>query len=98
MNPEENETPVNVRAEILADLWLNFRSDVEFQDFVQYNDLGLPLSYAISSGIVPVTEQAEKFLNETFLLLLAALDVEEDTGFESLDEILAFQSEVGEDE
>jgi hypothetical protein len=98
MNPEENETPVNIRAEILSDLWLNFRNDGEFQDFVEYNDLGLPLAYAVSSGIVPATEKAQEFINETFLLLLAALDIEEDTSFDSLDEILAFQDEVGEEE
>ena len=93
MNPEENETPVNIRAEILSDLWLNFRNDEEFQDFIQYNDLGLPLAYAVSSGIVPATEQAQNFINETFLLLLASLDVEYDTSFESLDEILGLKDE-----
>lgn len=93
MKPQENETPVNVRADILSDLWLNYRNESEFADFIQYNDLGLPLAYAISSAIVPVTAEAEKFINETFLLLLASLDIEEDTGFESLDEILDLNDE-----
>ena len=93
MKPQENETPVNIRAEILADLWLNFRSEADFVDFITYNDLGLPLAYAISSAIVPITEKAEQFINETFLLLLASLDIDEDTGFESLDEILGLGEE-----
>lgn len=93
MNPQENETPVNVRADILSDLWLNFRNEADFQDFIEYNDLGLPLAYAISSGIVTITEQAEKFINETFLLLLASLSIEYDTGFDSLDEILDLKDE-----
>ena len=81
-------TPTEKQVEILSDLWLNFRSDEEFQDFIEYNDLGLPLAYAINAKIVPLTEKAQGFINETFALLLAGLDVEEDTGFDSLDDIL----------
>ena len=72
---------------ILADLWLNFRSEEEFKDFVEYNDLGLPLAYMIANNIVDSSEIAEKFINETFDLLLAGLGIE-DTGFELLDDIL----------
>ena len=93
MKPQDNETPVKVRAEILSDLWLNFRNEADFQDFIEYNDLGLPLAYAISSEIVPITEKAEQFINETFLLLLASLAIEYDTGFDSLDEILDLKDE-----
>ena len=81
-------TPTEKQVEILSDLWLNFRSEPDFQDFIEYNDLGLPLAYAINAKIVPLTEKAEGFVNETFALLLAGLDVEEDTGFDSLDDIL----------
>jgi hypothetical protein len=28
---------------ILAELWMNYRDDEELQDFIEYNDLGLPL-------------------------------------------------------
>jgi hypothetical protein len=80
-------TTYSDRCLILADLWLNFRSDEEFKDFTEYNDLGLPLAYMIANNIVDSTEIAEKFVNETFDLLLAGLGIE-DTGFELLDDIL----------
>ena len=73
---------------ILSDVWLNYRNDEQFEDFIQYNDMGLPLAYAISEGIVKSTDLAETFVNEAFDLLLAGLDVE-DTGFDSLDEVLS---------
>jgi hypothetical protein len=76
----------------LADLWLNFREDDEFKDFVRYNDIGLPLAYAIANGIVESTELAERFITETFELLLSGLGME-DTGFELLDDILNEASE-----
>ena len=74
------------KADILAELWLNYRHDQNFEDFVQYNDIGLPIAYAISNGIVKATDIADKFINETFDLLLASLEVE-DQGFENLDDI-----------
>jgi hypothetical protein len=81
-------TPFEDKTSILADLWLNFRDDTQFVDFIEYNDLGLPLAYAISEGIVDTTDLATNFVNETFDLLLAGLGVD-DTGFGSLDDILS---------
>lgn len=74
---------------ILADLWLNYRQDEDFIDFIEYNDLGLPLAYAISESIVENTSLAAPFIEETFELLLAGLGITEDTGFETLDDIFA---------
>jgi hypothetical protein len=69
-------------------LWIRHKDDPEFIDFVSYNDLGLPLAYALSHGIVDMTEQVEMFINETWDLLIGALNIE-DTGFETLDEVLS---------
>jgi hypothetical protein len=82
-------TEFETRCSILAELWLNYRGDEGFESFIEYNDLGLPLAYLISSDIVkPNAELATGFINETFELLMAALELEEDFGFASLDEML----------
>jgi hypothetical protein len=86
------ETTFDNKVAILSQLWLDYRDDEEFTDFIEYNDLGLPLAYAISTNIVKSTPTAEKFINETFDLLLAGLDVE-DTGFETLEDVLELGSE-----
>lgn len=75
------------KCNILADLWMDYRDDEEFKDFLEYNDLGLPIAYAISNKIVSSLPMAEKFIEETFDLFLASLEIE-DTGFESLEDIL----------
>jgi hypothetical protein len=85
---ENTSTTYSDKLAILADLWLNYRQDEEFQDFVEYNDIGLPLAYVLANDIVQSTDLAERFVNETFDLLLAGLEVE-DTGFETLDDLLA---------
>ena len=81
------QTTLENKQTILADLWLNYRDEPEFQDFMAYNDIGLPMAYALSADIVKGTDMSAKFIEETFALLLAGLGIE-DQGFEALDEIL----------
>lgn len=91
----ESKTEFSDKVAILADLWLNYRSDEDFEDFVEYNDLGLPLAYAIDNEIVEATDIAATFIEETFTLLLVGLDLE-DEGYETLDEILELDSDLKE--
>jgi hypothetical protein len=86
------KTSLENRMQILAELWLEYRNDQNFEDFIKYNDLGLPLAYAIAEGIVETTPPAENYINETFELLLAGLGIE-DENFENLDEILGMADE-----
>jgi hypothetical protein len=67
---------------------MTYRNEPDFEDFIDYNDISLPLAYSINNNIVSNTPLAETFINETWDLLLGALDVEEDTGFESIEELL----------
>jgi hypothetical protein len=85
-------TPFSVKCEILGELWLSYRTDEEYQDFVEYNDLGLPLAYAIAEKIVQPSGEAERFINESWAMLLAGLEVE-DTGFDSIDDLLELDEE-----
>lgn len=84
-------TTFETKLDIIADLWMNFRQDEEFQDFVEYNDLGLPLSYAALNGIATLSPAGQKMIEETFDLLLASMDIQEDVGFESLDDIFGYE-------
>jgi hypothetical protein len=80
------KTGFDAQCSILAQLWVEHRGDQEFEDFVEYNDLGLPLAYFIFEGVALSTPLAETYIGETFELLLAALGLE-DVGFENLDEL-----------
>lgn len=80
-------TSLQNKISILADLLYNYGKDDEFSDFVEYNNIGLPLAYLLSEGIVTPTVMAERFINETWDLFLAGIG-REDEGFETLDEIL----------
>jgi hypothetical protein len=90
----DTTTPYSKRCEILGELWIDFRDDEDFVDFIEYNDLGLPMSYFIREGIVQSTPIAEGYINETFDLFLAALNVK-DTGFNDLEELLTISGYEG---
>lgn len=84
-----SETTFENKAGILADLWQDYREDEDFQDFIEYNDLGLPLAYAVANGIAESNPMIAQFVEESFRLLLLGLEIKEDTGFEVLDDVLS---------
>lgn len=95
---ENQNTPYSTKCEILADFWMTYRYDDDFQYFMEYADLGLPLAYSIANQIVKTTPEAERFIEDTFAMLLDTLNIEQDTGFESLNHVLDNSSEDADEE
>lgn len=86
-----NKTTLENKVAILADLWMTLRDDEAWADFIEFSDLGLPLAYMIDNDIVPLsglTDLAEGFINDTFDLLLMSVNIQEDIGFELLEDII----------
>jgi hypothetical protein len=79
-------TDFESKALILGQLWVNFKTDDEWSDFMEYNDLGLPLAFAFAEGIINHTPTLEQYINETWDLFIEALDIE-DQGFARLEDI-----------
>lgn len=84
-------TDLNTRCEILSNLWLRHKHTKDFADFFEYNDIGLPLAFALSEKIVEVSPIAETYINETFELFCEALGLDSDEEFSDLDEMLELQ-------
>ncbi len=67
---------------------MEHRDDENFTDFIEFNDIGLPLAFMIDSKIVvELTPQARNYIESTFAYLLEALEIE-DTGYEEFDDML----------
>lgn len=81
------ETTFGNKCSILADLWLSHRTDEDYEDFIEYNDIGLPLAYVLDNQIAVANEESQRFVDETFDLLLESLGIE-DEGFEDLQELI----------
>jgi len=75
------------KAGILGQLWIEFRADEDFTDFIEYNDLGLPMSYMVAEGLIKeCSPTGESLIEETFVMFCELLEITEDD-FDALDEI-----------
>ena len=86
-------TTFDNKCAILSDLWLNYKDNEELADFVEYNDLGLPLAYLIHTDLVTVNESGISYVDETFNLLCQGLGVDLDQEYESLNELMDLQDD-----
>lgn len=80
-------TEFDKQCSILAELWIAYRQDTNLEEFIAYNDLGLPLAYAITEELAVANQETESIVAETWDMLIAALEVK-DTGYTTLDELL----------
>jgi hypothetical protein len=82
---------------ILAELWANYRQDKELKDFVEYNDLGLPLAFLIDANLVDASPNAKDYVVETWQIFLAALGLENDIEWKSLEQIFKYSENRNKD-
>lgn len=63
---------------ILGQLWIDYREDENFSLFMEYNDIGLPLSYVVAEGLVPaLTDLGEDYVDETLEMFFKLLEISE---------------------
>lgn len=80
-------TDFSNKVQILASFYMNYRDEKNVADFIEFNDLGLPLAFLAAEGLAEITEQGIQYIEETWNLLMDMFEIE-DTGFESLDQLL----------
>jgi hypothetical protein len=79
-------TDFDSKCEILGQFHSNYSAQKEFQDFMEFNDLGLPLAFFVSEGLCKVSDDGVRYINETWDLFIASLEIE-DTGFSTLEDV-----------
>jgi hypothetical protein len=80
-------TDYSKKCEILNDLWINHINNEMFYDFIEVNDLGLPMSHFIFEGIVESTPLAQEIVEQSFEDLLELLEIK-DVGFTNLKQMV----------
>ena len=72
---------------LLGQLWIDYRDNEDFSVFMEYNDIGLPLSYVVAEGLVPeLTKLGEDYVDETIEMFFKLLNITEQE-VEMLDKI-----------
>ena len=87
MTSDATTIPYSKKCLLLADFWLNYKDEEGFEDFVEYNDIGLPLAFMITEDIVLSTPIAEVYVNEAWELLCAALNLDSKQDYDVLEDM-----------
>ena len=94
---KEYKTSYENRCIALADLWTDFKDHPDFAEFIEYNNLGLPLAYMLCKGIVDSKPIAETYINESFDLLCELLELDSsDVEVEGIDDLFELRDELHE--
>ena len=81
-------TDFSKQVEILGEFYINYREDSELKDFLEFNDIGLPLAYLSSEGLCDISDDGKKYVAESWEMFLLAMGIT-DEGFENLGEIFS---------
>lgn len=73
---------------ILGEFYINYREDSELKDFLEFNDIGLPLAYLASESLCDISDDGKKYVAESWEMFLLAMGIT-DEGFENLGEVFA---------
>ncbi len=76
------------KAEILVQFTQDNYMTGEYDEFFDYNDLGIPLSIAVNQDMVILTDEGEKCLDETWKDLCLLFDANPDDEYESIDDLM----------
>ena len=88
-------TDFTSKCEILGKFWSNYQNEKDFQDFMEFNDIGLPLADFVSESLCEVSDDGVRYINETFDLFIASLEIQ-DTGFTNLEDVFIAAGELQE--
>jgi hypothetical protein len=75
------------KAEILVQFTQDEFNSGEYDDFFDYNDLGIPMSIAITQDMVILTDSGEQLLEETWKELCLLFNANPDDEYESIDDL-----------
>ena len=75
------------KAEILVQFTQDEFNSGEYEEFFDYNDLGIPLSIAITQDMVILTDSGEQLLEETWIELCLLFNADPNLEYESIDDL-----------
>ena len=75
------------KAEILVQFTQDEFNSGEYEEFFDYNDLGIPLSIAITQDMVILTDSGEELLEETWKELCLLFKADPDLEYETIDDL-----------
>jgi hypothetical protein len=75
------------KAEILVQFTQDEFNSGEYDEFFDYNDLGIPMAIAVTQDMVILTDAGEQLLDETWNELCLLFEANPDDEYESIDDL-----------
>jgi hypothetical protein len=69
------------KAEIIQEFVQNWVNDYRFEEYFEYNDLGIPLAVLYLNEAVLLKEEGKNILNETYAMLCDTLGIDKEESF-----------------
>ena len=86
MNKRSN---FEIECSVLSDLYMNYRDSELLAEFIEYNDIGIPLAHFVHDGLIKELEAiAENYIAETYQTLFEVLGIPCSHEYGSLEEVL----------
>ena len=57
-------TDFSNKCNILGELYINYKDNSKLKDFLEFNDLGLPLAYLSSENLCELSADGERYIEE----------------------------------
>ena len=77
----------SAKAEILVQFTQDYFNSGEYDEFFDYNDLGIPMSIALDQEMIILTDKGEQLLEETWKELCLLFEADPDNEYESIDDL-----------
>jgi hypothetical protein len=77
------------KAEILVQFTQDYFNSGEYEEFFDYNDLGIPMAISVMQDLVILTDAGEQLLDETWKELCEIFGADPNGEYESIDDVTA---------
>jgi hypothetical protein len=84
---EKNSMDNESKAEILVEFTQDNFNDEVYEDFFDYNDLGIPIAIALTQEMVVLTNKGEELIEETWKELCELFGADPNGHFENIDDV-----------
>lgn len=85
---QEKKMDNRTKAEIIVQFTQDQFNSGDYDEFFDYNDLGVPMSIAIDQDMVILTDKGEQLLEETWIELCLLFNANPNDEYETIDDLM----------
>ena len=77
-------TPIEIKCEILCELYMDYSDDPRYSDFLQVHDIGIPCAYLLVTDKAILTDSGRESVEQTWQALCDLLEIDSNGEYEDL--------------